>query len=166
MTTKFIERSVPFDISDDNRDRTIARLQGWLPGLVGLALRIKQAHWNLRGARFKSIHEQLDEILDDVRAGVDDIAERIVTIGGAADGLPSTVAAYDGFGTFAAGPLSVEQAIDTIADDLEVTVKHGRSVIEALGDLDPISEDLAIGVVAAFEKHHWMLTSQREATSS
>jgi len=112
--------------------------------------------------RFKSVHEQLDEILIDVRTAVDDVAERIVTIGGAADGLPDTAAAAGGFSSFATGLLTVEQAIETICDDLAVTIQRGRKCIGAVGEVDPVSEDLAIGVVGTLEKHHWMLQSQKE----
>jgi len=162
-TTTTLHRPVPFAISDDARESTTEHLQGWLPYLIALALRLKQAHWNLRGTRFKSVHEQLDEILEDVRDAVDDVAERIVTVGSAADGLPATVAEANGFKPFATGLLTVEQAIDTICDDLAVTVQHGRKCIDALGDPDPISEDMAIAIVGALEKHHWMLSSQKDA---
>ena len=155
-------RPVPFDLSDDACKQSIAHLQSWLPCLIASALRLKQAHWNLRGNRFKSVHEQLDEILADVRTAVDDVAERIVTLGGAADGLPVTVAEHSPFGTFPDGLLSVEQAIDTICDDLARSVQHGRKHIKALGDIDPVSEDLVIAITGTIEKHHWMLRSQRE----
>ncbi len=155
-------RPVPFDLPDDSRELAIEQLQSWLPHLIALGLRLKQAHWNLRGARFKSVHEQLDEILEDVRAGVDDVAERIVTIGGAADGLPQTVASESAFATFPSGLLTVDQAIGAICDDLAATVKHGRAALGKLAEADPVSEDLAIGVIGGLEKHHWMLGSQRE----
>lgn len=159
---KRLLRPVPFDLSDESREQALAALQRWLPATIGLALRLKQAHWNLRGMRFKSVHEQLDEILVDVRNAVDDIAERIVTLGGAADGLPGRVAEESPFGEFPAGLLSVEDAIDTVCDDISIVVKNGRGCIAALGEVDPVSEDLAIAVVGALEKHHWMLHSQRE----
>lgn len=162
MSKSTIQRPVPFDLPDTSREQSIEQLQGWLPFLIASALRLKQAHWNLRGARFKSVHEQLDEILLDVRDAVDDVAERLVTIGGSADGLPATVAAADGFSAFAKGLLTVEQAIDTITDDLALCSKRGRQCIAALGEVDPVSEDLAIGIVASIEKHHWMLQSQKE----
>lgn len=162
MTTQTLARPVPFDLPDPSREQSVDSLQDWLPCLITLALRLKQAHWNLRGERFKSVHEQLDEILVDVRKAVDDVAERIVTVGGAADGLPDTVAGAGGFSAFGRGLLTVDEATGTICDDLAVTVRQGRQCIAALGEVDPVSEDLAIGIVGALEKHHWMLRSQRD----
>lgn len=162
MSDTHVVRPVPFDLTDESREQSIEQLQNWLPFLIASGLRLKQAHWNLRGARFKSVHEQLDEILADVRDAVDDVAERIVTLGGAANGLPATVASADGFADFALGLLTVEQAIDTICQDLAVVAQRGREGIGSLGEVDPVSEDLAIGIVGSIEKHHWMLQSQKE----
>ena len=157
-------RPVPLDLSTDKRESVGTELQSWLPYLVGLSLRLKQAHWNLRGRRFKSIHEQLDEILADLRVAVDDVAERIVTIGGAADGLPATVAATEGFEPMPADLLGVETVIDVIGDDLAVVSQRGRRCLQVVGEVDPISEDLAITVIGVLEKHHWLLRSQRDQT--
>lgn len=155
-------RDVPFDLSTDAREQSVGTLQTWLPCLIAGALRLKQAHWNLRGMRFKSVHEQLDEILEDHRTAIDDVAERIATLGGAADGLPQTVASTNALGSFPAGLLTVEQAITTICEDLAVTVREGRKCISSLGEVDPVSQDLAIAIVGTIEKHHWMLHSQNE----
>ena len=39
-------------------------------------------------------------------------------------------------------------------------MQNGRQCLEKVGPADPISEDLVIGILAALEKHHWMLESQ------
>lgn len=93
---------------------------------------------------------------------MDDVAERIVTVGGAADGLPVTVAEFGSFANLPNGLLTFDQAVTTICDDISRIVNHGRSCISKLSEIDPISEDLAIEVVGTLEKHHWMLHSQLE----
>ena len=110
MTTVTELHHVPFSVDADDRSVAVDELNAWLVDLVALALRLKQAHWNLRGARFKSVHEQLDEILVDVRAAVDDVAERVVTIGGAADGRPRVVGEKHALSDFPSGRLTVEDA--------------------------------------------------------
>lgn len=160
MTTTLL-RPVPFQLSDDARTVAVESLNTWLVDLIALGLRLKQAHWNLRGARFKNVHEQFDEILADVRVAVDDVAERAVTIGGAADGRPETVAKRTTLGEFPAGRLTVEQAIDLGCGDLAAAIQCGRAHLGKLAEADPISEDLAIGILSTLEKHHWLLHSQR-----
>jgi len=56
-------------------------LQETLVELIDLHLRAKQAHWNVVGRHFRSLHLELDELTDDVRAAADLVAERAVAIG-------------------------------------------------------------------------------------
>ena len=80
-------------LQDETTAEVTALLQDNLTNLIDLALLMKQAHWNVVGPNFRSIHLQLDEIIDSVRAGSDEVAERIVTLGIPADGRVSTIAA-------------------------------------------------------------------------
>ncbi|MFK7741306.1 MAG: Dps family protein [Planctomycetota bacterium] len=162
MTTQSDLRPVPFAVNEEVRGVAKDQLNGWLINLVALALRLKQAHWNMRGARFKSVHEQLDEILVDVRAAVDDVAERVVTLGGIADGRPSTVGRSMTLGDFPGGRLSVDDAIRECCQDIAAVVQGGRDVRARLANSDPVSEDLVIGFLGKLEKHHWLLRSQDE----
>src|SRR5256885_8279490 len=67
-------------------------LQETLVELIDLHLRAKQAHWNVAGWHFRSLHLHLDELTDAVRDAADLVAERAVAIGYAPDGRPGTVA--------------------------------------------------------------------------
>ena len=69
-------------------------LQQALVDLTDLSLLGKQAHWNIQGSRFRALHLQLDEIVEEVRAGADDVAERLAALGGTPDGRAATVAAH------------------------------------------------------------------------
>ena len=56
-------------------------LQDTLVELTDLALQGKQLHWNLVGRGFKSLHEQLDEVVGTARAASDDVASGPSTLG-------------------------------------------------------------------------------------
>ena len=162
MTTiPTIHRPAPFEIADDDVTQVVDSCNAWLVDLIAMALNLKQAHWNLRGTRFQSVHEQLDKILADVRTAVDDVAERIVTVGASADGRPDTVTKTSTLSEFPGGPLTVAQAVQATCNDLRTVVQHGRDCIKKVAS-DPVTEDLIIGAVAILEKHHWMLESQNE----
>ena len=70
-----------------------AALQQALVDLTDLSLQGKQAHWNIEGPGFRSLHLHLDEIIDEVRLAADDVAERMAAIEVAPDGRAATVAA-------------------------------------------------------------------------
>ena len=54
-----------------------ADLQAVLVDLLELQNQAKQAHWNLVGPHFRSIHLELDEVVDTAREHADTIAERM-----------------------------------------------------------------------------------------
>ena len=79
-------------LSGETNDEVTTLLQHNLVNLIDLALLMKQAHWNVVGPNFRSIHLHLDEIIEAVRAGSDEVAERVTTLGVAPDGRAQTVA--------------------------------------------------------------------------
>lgn len=56
-------------------------LQSRLHDLNELHLSLKHAHWNVTGPGFIAVHEMIDPQVDTVRNFVDDIAERMATLG-------------------------------------------------------------------------------------
>ncbi|WP_276206892.1 Dps family protein, partial [Streptomyces niveiscabiei] len=56
-------------------------LQGALVDLIDLSLVAKQVHWNVVGPRFRSVHLQLDEVVDVARLHSDTVAERASALG-------------------------------------------------------------------------------------
>src|SRR5260221_1449742 len=71
-----------------------------LADIIDLQTQLKQAHWNVKGPHFIGLHELFDKIAEDVESYVDMIAERVVQLGGIAEGtervaaLPSRLEEY------------------------------------------------------------------------
>ncbi len=147
-------------LSDNASGETTALLQSNLVNLIDLALLLKQAHWNVVGQNFRSVHLQLDEIIETVRNASDEVAERINTIGIAPDGRSATVAQDSDLQAYPRDFQKVPETLANVADAIKITVDHLRRAILNLGELDPISEDLCIGISAELEKHLWMLQAQ------
>jgi len=68
------------------RSRSVALLNRHLAAAIDLHAQVKQAHWNVRGPTFITIHELFDKIADVVEEYSDKIAERAGTLGGTAEG--------------------------------------------------------------------------------
>jgi starvation-inducible DNA-binding protein len=147
-------------LPESTRDQTVEPLQQCLTTLIDLALQLKQAHWNLVGDHFLSFHVQLDSIIEFARAGSDEVAERIAALGIAADGRAATVDHDSKLHEFPEGKQGVEKTVTMVADRLAATSECLRASIRKLGELDPVSEDLLIGICATIEKHLWMVQSQ------
>jgi starvation-inducible DNA-binding protein len=137
-----------------------ALLQPLLVDLVALALNGKQAHWHVQGRHFTQIHEQLDVVVADARRAVDQVAERVVALGVPVDGRPAAVASTTHLPDFDHGFLDDEKVVRGVLDQLDGVIKQGRQVLEPLGELDPISQDIVIEVLRTLEKHRWMFAAQ------
>lgn len=135
-------------------------LQKNLTNLIDLALLLKQAHWNVVGQNFRSVHLQLDEIIVTVRDASDEVAERITALGIAADGRSSTVAEHSDLQSYANDFVKVDETVSRVADAMKTSIESLRSGIEKVGDLDPITEDMLIAISGPMEKHLWMIQAQ------
>ncbi|MGY4275649.1 DNA-binding ferritin-like protein [Streptomyces sp. M18.1] len=105
-------------LSDANLKTVSEALQGGLVDLVDLALVAKQIHWNVVGPRFRSVHLQLDELVDTARAHSDTVAERASALGVSPDGRAATVAVGSGIDVTPEGWVDDTTAVQTIVDAL------------------------------------------------
>src|ERR1700704_819831 len=74
------------DISQKRRSELNSLMNQRLADAVDLQMQMKQAHWNVKGPHFIGLHELFDKIDEAVESYVDLIAERIVQLGGIAEG--------------------------------------------------------------------------------
>jgi len=159
MTTQ----TTPFPrtiLEDRDNDQTAHLLQESLADMVDMSLLLKQAHWNVVGKNFRSVHLQLDEVLESTRSASDELAERMAALGVSPDGRAGTVNEQSSLRDYPTGFQSVDDTISLVADALKSTIDRLRHAIEQLGSLDPITEDLCIGISGELEKHLWMVQSQ------
>ena len=134
-------------------------LQDLLVDHVAVSLQGKQLHWHVQGKDFRSVHLQIDEVVESARTYSDQVAERAVTLGNAVDGTPEAVAKEHGLPGLPEGWVKDEDAVRMLADAVQAVVDRGRELIEASED-EPVTQDLVIGIVGGLEKHLWMLRSQ------
>ena len=54
-----------------------------------LYIKLRKFHWNLDGDNFMELHKLFEEQYEDVAEAIDEVAERIATLGGTAIGTTS-----------------------------------------------------------------------------
>ena len=150
-----------FDV--DRRLAVASILQEVLVDLIDLSLQGKQAHWNLRGPMFRELHLLLDEVVEAARDASDQVAERCLALGVAADGRLATVAAGTHLEAFPEGRIEDHAVTALVAMRLQTVSQVGRSRLGQLGELDPVSQDLVNEVLTAIEKQLWMVEAHRPA---
>lgn len=135
-------------------------LQGVLADLVDLSLAAKQAHWNVTGPRFRSVHLQLDELVTAARDFSDTVAERAAAIGVPPDGRAATVAETSVLAEHPVGWVSDDDVVAWFVAQLSAVIARLREQIDETEKADPVTQDLFIGIVAELEKQRWMFQAE------
>ena len=137
---------------------TVAKaLQQALVDLTDLHLQAKQAHWNITGEGFRSLHLFLDEIVGEAREAADEVAERLAALGGTPDGRAATVAATSSLDAVEGGDLAVADAYAGFAERTARVAAGIKATLDAVDAEDHLTNDLLIGIASELEKQAWML---------
>jgi len=123
---------------------------------------LRNFHWNVSGHDFFDLHEQFEELYNDARLQIDEIAERILTL----RMRPlSTLSAYikqsdaEQFGEV----VNETEMVKKLLENHRVLIASMREVIAQAGKInDEGTIDLVGGVLSGFEKKSWMLDAWYE----
>src|ERR1700729_1360621 len=149
-------------LKNDDADQLVGLLQDRLNALNDLALTLKHVHWNVVGPNFIAVHTMLDPQVDAVRLMVDDLAERIATLGGSPTGTPGALVAQRDWDDYSIGRADTQQhpgALDLMYTGI---IEAHRTAIETTEDLDPVTQDILIGQGHQLEEFHWFVRAHLE----
>lgn len=135
------------------------RLQHALVELIDLGLHAKQAHWNVVGPNFRSLHAQFDEITDMARLTADAVAERLAALQVSPDGTLVAVRESP-LEPFPLGWLSGPRAVEAILARLDHMARTNRTRIDEIRDIDRVAEAILIELSGELDKAAWMLRAQ------
>jgi len=116
-------------------------------------------HWNIKGENFFVLHEKFEELYDDLVIKIDEVAERILTLGYTPEHqyteyvkiseIPESAKVSDGIA-----------AVHQILDAFEVTLKVQREILELSDDADDEGTNaLMSDYISEQEKLVWMYSS-------
>jgi len=146
------------DLSEKVRRNVIVMLNDRLAEAIDLQSQIKQAHWNVKGPHFIALHELFDKISDVVLDQVDEIAGRITSLGGTAEGTVTVAAKRSKLKNY---PLSITSGKDHLFYLSTQVAAFGKSVRAAIDDTDELGDkdtaDLFTGISRDLDKYLWFL---------
>ncbi|HLS77846.1 MAG TPA: DNA starvation/stationary phase protection protein [Nocardia sp.] len=154
--------SQPITSTLDSEQQRIAgeALRATVVDMIDLSLIAKQAHWNVLGPNFRSVHLALDELVTAARDFTDSAAERATAVGVTPDGRAATVARDTAAPGIGDGWLEDTAVIESIVANLAAVISRLRDRIEATEKADPVTQDLLIAIAARLEQLHWMWQAQ------
>lgn len=153
------------DLPKDARVALIGILNQRLADIIDLQTQLKQAHWNVKGPHFIGLHELFDKIAEDVESYVDMVAERVVQLGGIAEGTARVAASRSRLEEY---PLEIADGsahVEAVARALSTFGREARMMIdeaETLGDAD--SADMFTEISRAIDKWLWFVEAHSQAS--
>ncbi len=151
-------RQTRLGLSENARKTSAEVLQGMLTDALSLRLAVKQAHWTVRGPHFQQLHELFDGFVAPLDAEIDEIAERIATLGGIPDGRAEAVAKSTGLLEYpldaADGTTHLNELANRFAT-LGNSARNGIDTTDAAGDAD--TADLLTATSRFLDQSLWFL---------
>ena len=146
------------DIPAKKRAALCNLLNERLVDLLDLGLQAKQAHWNVKGPQFISLHELFDSVASDVSGFVDDVAERITALGGTAEGTLQVVSKRTSLKSYPTDITRGRDHVDALSTAMAHVGKLVRAAIEQAVKLeDADTADLFTGISRELDKKLWFV---------
>ena len=122
-----------------------------------LYTKLHNFHWYVKGPSFFTLHEKVEELYNEASSHLDDIAERILALGGQP---VATLKEHLEISEIkeVAGSETAEQMVKILIQDFEIMMKNlKKGMSEAANENDDMTEDLLNSINQSLEKHVWML---------
>lgn len=151
------------DLNDNAKKASIEVLSACLADSIDLYNATRHAHWNVKGPHFPALHAMFETFYTQLAADIDEVAERLVQLGGTAMGTSQSVQSATRLPPYPTDIKSGMAHVAALLDRYTAVAKAVRSGIDETdeaGDAD--TADLLTGVSQHIDKAVWMM----EATAS
>jgi starvation-inducible DNA-binding protein len=146
-------------ISAEDRAKIVDSLSTVLADAYMLYLKTHNFHWNVTGPMFSTLHVMFEEQYTEQWNALDDIAERIRSLGHFA---PATYKRYAELSSITEEPavLSAKDMIRQLVDGNEILIRTLRAGVKVADELDDFpTADMLTTRMEVHEKNAWMLRS-------
>jgi starvation-inducible DNA-binding protein len=159
-TGKSTARTLPTrnDVPTNAKQVSIGVLQACLTDTVDLYNATRQAHWNVKGPHFGELHKLFEEFYTALAVASDDLAERVVQLGGTACGTTQVLARDTRLPPYPTDLYAGMDHVTALADRYALVgkaLREGIDQTDEAGDAD--TADLLTEQSRAADKMLWML---------
>ena len=152
---------IDIGIDESHRQKVAEGLKILLASSYTLYLQTHNFHWNVTGPQFRELHLLFEEQYTELATAVDEIAERIRTLG---DTAPGTYKAFAELSVVKEieGTPSAPHMVETLQAAHEHVVKVSRTILKTAQEADDESSVALISDrMRVHEKTAWMLRAMR-----
>nr|WP_217983640.1 Dps family protein [Staphylococcus warneri] len=142
-----------------NHNEVVKELNQQVANWTVAYTKLHNFHWYVKGPNFFSLHVKFEELYNEAAQYVDDLAERILAVGGNPVGTMKE--SLDMSIVEEAGKdYAAEQMVEELSKDFTNISQQLENAIKVAGEAgDDVSEDMFIGMQTSVDKHNWMLQS-------
>ncbi len=145
-------------INDETAKKMVDLLNSNLASLIDLSMDTKQCHWNIQGTGFIGVHQLLDDTYERLTEAFDTVAERIVILGGKANGISKRVVEDSILETYPTDISEVDQHVRELTNRYKKIAETLREAIDTAGDAgDEDTADLLTEVSRIVDKDAWFI---------
>ena len=147
------------NLDNKNVENVVVALQNLLADFQVYYTNLRGFHWEIKGRGFFVLHEKFESMYDDAAAKVDEIAERILTLGGTPENK------YSGYLKVAripevSGVSSSKEAVGNVLNTYKHFIAEERKLIGLAEEAnDVVTADMLTGYLKEQEKMVWMLVA-------
>jgi len=148
-------------ISTDNRAGVAQILNTLLADEHVLYVKTRNYHWNVVGIHFYDLHKFLEAQYQTLEESIDEIAERVRTLGFPAQATLASFLASARLVEDESPVTGAKAMINNLLEDHEALARQLRNDITIVQDnfIDVATTDFLTGLLAQHEKMAWMLRS-------
>ena len=137
----------------------VAGLQQLLADFQVYYTNLRGFHWEIQGRGFFVLHGKFEEMYNDAAAKIDEIAERILTLGGTPENKFSEYLKTARVAEVS-GVTRSSEAVEHVLETYKHFIAEERKLIEVANEAnDAVTVDMLTGYLKEQEKMIWMLVS-------
>lgn len=152
------------DLPTPTRKKMIDLLNARLADMIDLKLQSKQAHWNVKGPTFIALHELFDEIAKEVEGYSDELAERVLQLGGSAEGTLTQISKKTTLPAYPPTIASGRDHVQALSTAIATVAKATRAAIEESAKAgDAVTSDILTGMGGGLDLKLWFVEAHLQA---
>jgi len=147
-------------IPEKVRVELISMLNASLASITDLYAQLKQAHWNVKGPEFISLHKLFDEVAEELEEYIDTVAERAAALGGTVLGTLHESVKNTALDPYPTNIVKAKDHLEHLTHNIAIIGELTREYMDASEELnDMATNDVFIDLARFLDQKLWFLES-------
>lgn len=143
-------------IDQKSADKLTTELSDLLSNYQVFYTNVRGFHWNIKGKKFFELHLKFEELYNDLQLKIDEIAERILTLGGSPQHEFSKYLVESEIQE-ATAVSNADETVKSVLNSLQLLLQKQRNLLRMSGDVgDEGTNALMSDYIREQEKLTWM----------